>query len=177
MPRHWSLCFLVSPCYSQSAMPCQWSLGIYHECYGFVRAFFTLWIHTIQSHIFLFFTYILQIFFHFFVLSLSFKIVTNSSWLISMSIDACDTKVSMLLSLLLANVRILSYFFFSFLVMLSKFLIIPVVKEKIKVKLAVAIPTGAPTMLVKEIIDFPPVVALKIIKNLVYVIKGCNIFA
>ena len=24
MPRHWSLCFLVSPCYLQDAMPCQW---------------------------------------------------------------------------------------------------------------------------------------------------------
>ena len=48
--------------------------------------------------------------------------------------------------------------------MLSNFLIIPVTKEKIKVKLALAIPTGAPTMLVKEMIDTPPVVALKIIK-------------
>ena len=25
MPRHWSLCFLVSPCNLQEAMPCQWS--------------------------------------------------------------------------------------------------------------------------------------------------------
>ena len=50
--------------------------------------------------------------------------------------------------------------------MLSNFLIIPVTKEKIKVKLAPAIPTGAPTMLVKEMIDTPPVVALKIIKIL-----------
>ena len=25
MPCHWSLCFLVSPCYLQNAMPCQWS--------------------------------------------------------------------------------------------------------------------------------------------------------
>ena len=37
--------------------------------------------------------------------------------------------------------------------MLSNFLIIPAVKEKIKVKLALAIPTGAPTMLVEEMID------------------------
>ena len=77
-----------------------------------------------------------------------------------MSVSACDTKVSMILSLLLANIRILSCFSFLFLVMLSNFLIIPVVKEKIKVKLALAIPTGAPTMLVKEMIDTPPVVAL-----------------
>ena len=72
----------------------------------------------------------------------------------------------MLLSLLLANIRILSCFFSLFLVMLSNFLIIPVVKEKIKVKLALAIPTGALTMLVKEMIDTPPLVALKTIKIL-----------
>ena len=48
--------------------------------------------------------------------------------------------------------------------MLSNFLIIPVTKEKIKVKRALVIPTGALTMLVKEMIDTPPVVALKIIK-------------
>ena len=82
-----------------------------------------------------------------------------------MSISACDTKVSMLLSLLLANIRMLSCFFL-FLVILSDFLIIPVVKEKIKVELALVIPNGAPTMLVKEMIDTPPVVALKIIKIL-----------
>ena len=82
-----------------------------------------------------------------------------------MSISACDTKVSMLLSLLLANIRMLSCFFL-FLVMLSDFLIIPVVKEKIKVELALVIPNGAPTMLVKEMIDTPPVVALKTIKIL-----------
>ena len=44
--------------------------------------------------------------------------------------------------------------------MLSNFLIIPVVREKIKVKLALAIPTGAPRILVNEIIDTPPLVAL-----------------
>ena len=50
--------------------------------------------------------------------------------------------------------------------MLSNFLIIPVVIEKIKVKLALAIPTGAPATLVNEQIDTPPVVALKTIKIL-----------
>ena len=83
-----------------------------------------------------------------------------------MSISACDTKILMLLSLLLANIRMLSYFFFLFLVMLSNFLIIPAVKEKTKVKLALAIPTGALTMLVKQVIDTPTVVALKTIKIL-----------
>ena len=59
----------------------------------------------------------------------------------------------MLLSLLLANIRILSCFFFFFLVIFNNFLTIPVVKEKIKVRLALAIPTGAPIILVYEIID------------------------
>ena len=50
--------------------------------------------------------------------------------------------------------------------MLSSFLTIPVVREKIKVKLALAIPIGAPTTLVNEMIDTPPLVALKAIKTL-----------
>ena len=83
-----------------------------------------------------------------------------------MSINACDIRVSMLLSLLLANIKILSCFFFLFLVIFSNFLTIPVVREKIKVKLALAIPTGAPIILVNEIIDTPPLVALKTIKIL-----------
>ena len=53
-----------------------------------------------------------------------------------------------------------------FLVMLSNFLIIPLVREKIKVKLALVIPTGAPTTLVSEMIDTPPVAALKTIQIL-----------
>ena len=80
-----------------------------------------------------------------------------------MPISACDTKVSILSSLLLASIRILSCFFFLFFVMLSKFLIIPVVKENIKVKLALAIPTGSPRMLVNKMTDTPPVAALKTI--------------
>ena len=64
-----------------------------------------------------------------------------------MSINAFDIRVSMLLSLLLANIRILSCFFFLFLVIFSNFLTIPVVKEKIKVRLALAIPRGAPAYL------------------------------
>ena len=50
--------------------------------------------------------------------------------------------------------------------MLRNFFIIPVVREKIKVKLALAIPAGAPITLVNEIIDTPPLVALKTIKIL-----------
>ena len=83
----------------------------------------------------------------------------------SMSINAWDTKVLMLLSLLLANIRILSCFFFLFLVMLSNFLIIPV-REKIKVKLAHAILTGAPTTLADKIIQTPLIIVLKTMKIL-----------
>ena len=80
---------------------------------------------------------------------------------VSQSISAWDTKISMLLSLLSGNIRILLCLFFLFLAVLNNFLVIPVAKDKIKVKLALAIPTGAPTTLVIEIIDTPPLVALK----------------
>ena len=72
----------------------------------------------------------------------------------------------MLLSLSLANIRILSSFFFLFLVIFNNFLIIPIVREKIKIRLTLAIPTGAPIILVNEIIDTPLLVALKTIKIL-----------
>ena len=70
----------------------------------------------------------------------------------------------MLLSLLLAIIRILSWLFFLFLFMLSNFLIIAVVREKTEIKLALAIPTGAPAALVKEMIDILPLVPLKRLK-------------
>ena len=72
----------------------------------------------------------------------------------------------MLLRLILVNIRIVLCFFLLFLVLFSNFLIIPVVREKIKVKVALAIPAGAPTTLVKELIEAPPLVALKTIKIL-----------
>ena len=76
-----------------------------------------------------------------------------------MSINARDINVSMLLSLHLVN-------FFFFFVISSNFLTIPVVRENDKVKLALAIPTGAPTIVANEITDTPPVVALKTSKIL-----------
>ena len=72
----------------------------------------------------------------------------------------------MLFSLHLANMRILSCFFFLFLFRLSNFFIIHVIRENIKVKIAPAIPTGTPTRLTEEIIKTPPLVALKTIKIL-----------
>ena len=50
--------------------------------------------------------------------------------------------------------------------MLSNFFIIPVVREKIKVKLALAVPFGAPTSLADQMIETPPLVELKTIKIL-----------
>ena len=75
-------------------------------------------------------------------------------------------NVSTLFNLLLASIRISSCFFFFFLVILINFLVIPVVREKIKVKLALEILTGARIIRVNEIIDTPPLVALKTIKIL-----------
>ena len=43
---------------------------------------------------------------------------------------------------------------------------IPVAREKIKVKIALTIPTGAPIAVVNETIYVPPVVALKTINIL-----------
>ena len=54
---------------------------------------------------------------------------------------------------------------FFVLILLSNFLTIPVDREKNKVRLALAIPTGAPTLVVNEIIDTPPLVALKTITS------------
>ena len=50
--------------------------------------------------------------------------------------------------------------------MLNSFFIISVVREKIKVRLALATPTGAPTTLANELIQIPLLVALKTIKIL-----------
>ena len=71
----------------------------------------------------------------------------------------------MLLSLLLANIRILICFFSSFFVIVSNFLTIPVVREENKVRPAFAIPIGAPAILVNKIIDTPLLVALKTLKS------------
>ena len=50
--------------------------------------------------------------------------------------------------------------------MLDNFFIIPVLKEKIKVKLKLAIPTGLPATLAGKMMDTPPLVELKTNKNL-----------
>ena len=50
--------------------------------------------------------------------------------------------------------------------MLSNFFIIPVIKEKVRVKITPAIPTGPSTTFKEEMIKSPPLVALKTIKTL-----------
>ena len=72
----------------------------------------------------------------------------------------------MLLSLLLANIRILSCFSFLFLVVFNNFFVIPTAKENTIVNPALAIPIGAPTTVASEIIHTPPVVAFKTIQIL-----------
>ena len=83
-----------------------------------------------------------------------------------MSINASDNNVSMIFNLLLANINILSCFIFLFLVIFSNFLTISVVKEKIKVRLALTILIGAPAIIVNEIIDTQLLVAPTTIKIL-----------
>ena len=56
--------------------------------------------------------------------------------------------------------------FFLFLVILNDFFIIPVVKEKVRVKRGYAIPIAAPKTLTEEIIQTPPLVAEITIKTL-----------
>ena len=52
-------------------------------------------------------------------------------------------------------------FLLFFLVMLNNFFITPVVKENLRLKLALAIPTGTPITLTNEILDIPPLAADK----------------
>ena len=56
--------------------------------------------------------------------------------------------------------------FFLFFVVLNNFLVIPVAKDKIKVKLAPAIPIGAPTTLEDKIIQTRPLVAERTMNTL-----------
>ena len=57
-------------------------------------------------------------------------------------------------------------FLFFLLVILNNLLVIPVLREKTKAKLALAIPTCAPIILVNEQIDTLPLAVLQTIKTL-----------
>ena len=64
----------------------------------------------------------------------------------------------MLFTLLLVNITILLYFFFLFPVVFNSFLTIPVEIGNAKLKLALAIPTGAPVTVANDTIEMIPVV-------------------
>ena len=72
----------------------------------------------------------------------------------------------MLFNLFLANVTILLYFFFLFLVVLNSFLTTLVKIENARLKLALTIPTGAPITVANDAIEMLPVVADKTINDL-----------
>ena len=65
----------------------------------------------------------------------------------------------MLFNLLLASITILLCFFFLFLVVFNSFFMIPVEIENTRLKLALAIPTGAPITVVNDAIEMIPAVA------------------
>ena len=65
-------------------------------------------------------------------------------------------------------------FLLLFLVTCKTFFFIPVVEENARVKLALAIPAGAPIALAKETIDAPPLVADKTIKVYSHCISYSN---
>ena len=71
----------------------------------------------------------------------------------------------MLFSLLLANVTILLFFFFLFLVAFNRFFTIPVETENARLKLALPILTGAPITVANDSIEILPVVTDKTINN------------
>ena len=62
--------------------------------------------------------------------------------------------------------NLIMFFLFVSFVILRKALIIPVIREKIKVKAALSIPTGAPTTLADEMIQTPLLVPLRTVKIL-----------
>ena len=95
------------------------------------------WINTFWSHNFLLFiravlTGISHFLFYPLIIFFSLIIAVNSSWLISMPINAWDAKVSMLLSLLSDNTRTYHAFSFCFLLCLVLFLLFLLLGKKIK---------------------------------------------
>ena len=66
--------------------------------------------------------------------------------------------VSILFNLLLASITILLCFFFFFFIPFNIFFIIPVAKEKIKIKVELTIPACVPTIFTCEVILIPPLI-------------------
>ena len=72
----------------------------------------------------------------------------------------------MLFNLLLASITTLLGFLLLFLVVFNSFFIIPVETENARLKLALAIPTGATITVTKDAIKIVPIVTDKIINDL-----------
>ena len=72
----------------------------------------------------------------------------------------------MLFNLLLANIPILLSFYFLFRVNFNNFFTIPVEMKNTRLKLALAIPTGAPMKVANDAIEMLPLVADKTNKDL-----------
>ena len=81
-------------------------------------------------------------------------------------ISASDILLSMLFNFLLANITILLCFFFLSLVVFNNFFTIPVEIENARLKLALAIPTGAPITVANDAIEMLLLVADNTIKDL-----------
>ena len=73
----------------------------------------------------------------------------------------------MLFNLLLASIAILLCFFFFFFVVFNGFFGKPVVIENANLKLALIIPTGAPTTVANDAIEILPVATEKIMTYLI----------
>ena len=87
-----------------------------------------------------------------------------SSWLVSLFFNPSNVLLSMLLDLLLANIKILLGFFFSFLLVFNIFFTIPFKIEN--ARLVFAVPTGAPMTVANDSKEMLPVVTDKTINDL-----------
>ena len=95
----------------------------------------------------------------FFQLSIFFSsliIVSKSSRLISLSINALDILLSMLFNLLVASITIFLCFFFLFFVVFKNFFINPDVIENVRPQLAPIIPAGALITVANDTIEMLP---------------------
>ena len=70
------------------------------------------------------------------------------------------------LTYLLANITILLSFFFFFFVFLNNFFTIPVEIENVRLRIALAIPPGAPITVANDAMEMLPLIAEKTIKDL-----------
>ena len=77
----------------------------------------------------------------------------------------------MLFNLFLANITILLRFFFLFLLVFNSFFAIPLEIENARLKIALAIPTGAPIAVANDTIEMLPVSTDKTIHELSKLLK------